>query len=210
MAIWLRVGIKPPLTRHHFWSFQSSEIQKCFGEKKNTNQCCHDSTWLDSTHGSYKHKPTAASPCCTHTQRTHSSPKWAPRRGLQGRHTHTSSRRIFFFFFSAIMAALKAGENTIFVLSTGRSDKPDSVLTWWSGELMSPSTARTRTFFTPSGKDLFLGFVLRLQPRLWTAGLPQLWEGFFLACFHFQPSSLSGYNWARILHNLSAHVNTNP
>lgn len=180
-CVWLRVGIKPPLRGHHFWSFQSSEIQKYFGEekKKNTNQGCPDSTWFDSTHGSYKHKPTAASPCCTHTQRTHSSPQWAPWRGLLESHTHTLHLEGF-FFFSAITAVLKAGENTIFVLSTGRSDKPDSVLTWWSGELMGPSIGRTGTFFTQSGKDLFLGFVLRLQPRLWTAGLPQLWEGVFV------------------------------
>lgn len=114
----------------------------------------------------------------THTQRTHSSPKWAPWRVCWGV-THTL-RLEGFFFSPAIMAVLKAGQNTIFVLSMGRSDKPDSVLTWWSGELlMSPSIGRTRTFFTQSGKDLFLGFVLKLQPSRWTAGLPQLWEGVF-------------------------------
>lgn len=103
------------------------------------------------------------------------------------------------------MAVLKAEENTNFVLSVGRSDKLDSVLTWWSGELMSPSIGRTATFFVQTGKDISLGFVLRLQQRLWTDGCPQCGRPVF-TLFLFYPLFSSRLQLSRII-NLFACVN---
>lgn len=51
---------------------------------------------------------------------------------------------------------------------------------------MNPSIGRKGTFFQ-TGKELFLGLILRLQPRLWLCR--------FSACFYFHPSSLLDYSW---------------
>lgn len=75
----------------------------------------------------YKHKPAAASPGCTHTEDTFISKVGTMKR--TGREAHTHFIQKVFFFFPAITAVLKAEENTIFVFSVWRSDKPDSVLT---------------------------------------------------------------------------------
>ena len=95
-CVWLCVGIKPTLRCHHFLSFQSSEIKNPFGRKRKFQT---EAVVIvpGLTHGSYKQKPTAASPCCTHAHthtHTHTEDTFISKVGTMKRtagetHTHT-------------------------------------------------------------------------------------------------------------------------
>lgn len=111
---WLWVEIKPleiPLRSAIFYLCRALKFNNDLG-RKNTNQRCHDSIWLDSIPGSYKHKSTAASPCCKHTEET-----LIPKVGIMKRTGGEADTCFIYDVFSTITAVLKSEENTIFVLT---------------------------------------------------------------------------------------------
>lgn len=122
----------------------------------NTTWGCHDSTWLGSIHGSYKHKPIAASPAAC-AQRTHSSQSGHHEEDWWGGDTHFNLKEFFSHSTAAVLKAQGGRLNLCVVyapVSTRRSDKTDSVLTRWSGELMSPILGKMRAFLARTRKDL--------------------------------------------------------